>query len=278
MVAESTLDMTRGPWRRQYSQGLQHGRRINSDILPNDLGAEAWFWRVNAIADDFGNFPAEPSVCRNSAAPRRRSLRDDQVSEWLRLLEEVGLIGTYESNGDRYGHIVGFVMFQPTNRQGRRVQRYPREPEDLGKSVQLGERKAQAPIRVAVLGGGGGRGIGGEENPPTPQGGTVVLPAALQTEKFRAAWREWLDYRKSIRKRVTRATVERQMALFVKMGHDKAIEAIDRSIAQGWVGLHPSGKPSQSGPAPNSAAEPFWKREGFKSHADYMADLKKRSA
>ena len=67
MSEDAVTDLTRGVYRRLYS-GFIKGQRINK----LSLQAEAWFWRVFAVADDFGNCEAEPELLRASTAGRRK--------------------------------------------------------------------------------------------------------------------------------------------------------------------------------------------------------------
>jgi hypothetical protein len=64
------------------------------------------------------------------------------------------------------------------------------------------------------------------------------LPAALDTPDFRKAWTGYLDYRKE--KRLPRLTERSQEAKLNEMavwGSDRAMRAIERSIANGWQGI-----------------------------------------
>lgn len=79
------------------------------------------------------------------------------------------------------------------------------------------------------------------ETPAERDFNRVVLSWAktdvLNTQEFRGAWRDWVQYRKEIRKPLTKTTIQRQVRRLEKWGHDKAIAAIDNSITNGWQGL-----------------------------------------
>ncbi|NIP94020.1 MAG: hypothetical protein GWO24_11425, partial [Akkermansiaceae bacterium] len=119
-------DMTKGIYRRIYS-GAIRGKRINGISIQ----AEFWFWRVHMICDDFGSFEADPYICRVSAAPRRRTIKDSDVRKWLGELQSAGLIRLYDVDGERFGTIVEWEKWQPAGRNGRRVQKYPGESEGI---------------------------------------------------------------------------------------------------------------------------------------------------
>jgi hypothetical protein len=117
-------DLTAGLYRRQYAKFIK-GKRINA----LSLEAEAWFWRVHAAADDFGNADGEPGLVHAATAGRRR-VTVEQVTGWLNEMKTEGLIRFYESTGDTYLHVVGFIRKQPAGKNGKRVRHYPESPWD----------------------------------------------------------------------------------------------------------------------------------------------------
>lgn len=137
-MAAKTVDQTKGIYRRIYS-GFLTGRRINSVSME----AEAWFWRLQALADDFGVFPADAAVLASHASPRRK-VSQAKCDEYTKALVDAGLIRLYTVDGDRFGEIDGFDVFQPAGKNGRRIKKYPSRNEALGNP---GESKA---IRVEM--------------------------------------------------------------------------------------------------------------------------------
>lgn len=128
-MKEEVTDLTRGVYRRLYS-GFIRGRRINK----LSLNAEAWFWRVIATVDDFGNGDADPDLCRDSTAGRRK-VSAKQVAEWLEEMRSVELITFYKAKGELYLHVTGFETTQPAGKNGRRIRRYPGPDESEGIQV-----------------------------------------------------------------------------------------------------------------------------------------------
>ncbi|MCC6660674.1 MAG: hypothetical protein IT437_07280 [Phycisphaerales bacterium] len=120
-----TVDLTRGVYRKVY-QGFVTGRRINKVSVE----AEALFWRLNVIADDFGTFPADALLCKNLAAPLR-DWSPAQVDTMLVELEAQRLITLFAHGNDFYGSICQFIVNQPAGRSGRRIKRWP-DPGDEG--------------------------------------------------------------------------------------------------------------------------------------------------
>jgi hypothetical protein len=143
----NTIDMTRGIYRRIYA-GFITGRRI----CAVSLEAEAWFWRIHAAVDDFGNAIADPTILFNATIGRRLDISVDRVRGWVVELESAKLITIYEAAGETYLHIENFEDRQPAGRNGKRIQKHP-IPSD-GKEVNLGE-------------------LGGIQNNPDVSGGDV---------------------------------------------------------------------------------------------------------
>ena len=59
----------------------------------------------------------------------------------------------------------------------------------------------------------------------------------LRTDRFLAAWAEWVEYRREARKPLAAATVGKQIRELEAYGHDHAIASIENSIRNGWAGL-----------------------------------------
>jgi len=111
-------------------------------------------------------------------------------------------------------------------------------------------------------------GVGAEEPgiPPPPAGRAAArrrsaaakfdplsadLPQVLQTDAFRAAWSEWVQYRRESRKPLTASTATKQLKQLEKFGHDSAIASITASITAGWQGIFDQG--DGRGPATSAA-------------------------
>lgn len=119
MTKTKTIDHTKGIYRRVYASFLT-GRRINAVSME----AEAWFWRLQALADDFGAFPADPRVLPSQAAPRRK-IGVAKSERWVGELVEAGLIRLYTVDDIRFGEIEGFDVYQKAPPNGRRIRKYP---------------------------------------------------------------------------------------------------------------------------------------------------------
>lgn len=80
------------------------------------------------------------------------------------------------------------------------------------------------------------KGVNGQLQDDPPIAGTI-----LDTLAFRAAWAEWVTYRRQAKHRpYTAIGLKKLVAKLAKEhGHDGAIDAINASIAAGWQGIFP---------------------------------------
>jgi hypothetical protein len=138
----TTTDLTMGLYRRVYS-GFLAGRRICS--VSRD--AECWFWRINAVVDDFGNAMADPILLHHATVGRRADVTAVDVEKWVAELVSAELVVFYEVDGEKYLHVIDFVERQPAGKNGRRIQRFPAPPDESpGTPVNPGESgKVSAP-------------------------------------------------------------------------------------------------------------------------------------
>lgn len=128
------INLMLGIYRRIYA-GFIRGKRINSV----SIASESWFWRVNAVADDFGNLEGEPFLFAAATLGRRagqvilypgmESVTIDPELLKRELLDKK-LLKEYEHDGDTYLHVVGFCRIQPGGKNGKRIRRFPASPWD----------------------------------------------------------------------------------------------------------------------------------------------------
>lgn len=93
--------------------------------------------------------------------------------------------------------------------------------------------------------------------PNTNTGASVepVFPDPLNTDAFKAAWAEWVEYRRQSKKKLTPMSIKLQLKELSEFGHDDAILSIQRSIKFGWTGLFkPEGNvPGKPGNLPGAS-------------------------
>lgn len=98
-------------------------RTIKPELLEDDVTAslshEAWrlFVSLLIIADDYGNFRANPKYLEGQAFWARES--GASVSRIILELVESGLLTTYTVRGQQYGAIAGWSKHQRVDKPGR---------------------------------------------------------------------------------------------------------------------------------------------------------------
>ncbi len=138
-MPDETIDLTRGIYRRLYANFIV-GRRINSVSLE----AEAWFWRIISVADDFGNLSGDVDLIYVATVGRRVSsgggraspVTVEQVRGWTTELIEIGLLDRYEAGADVFLHVRGYLTSQAAGINGKRVRRvkaWPGEESERGR-------------------------------------------------------------------------------------------------------------------------------------------------
>jgi uncharacterized protein YdaU (DUF1376 family) len=82
--------------------------------------------------------------------------------------------------------------------------------------------------------------------PPTPPAGGkgfdwfADLPAGLDCSEFRAAWTNWVAYRKSIKRPLTLASAPAAFKKALEVGVPAAIKGFETSMANGWQAAFPT--------------------------------------
>ncbi len=89
----------------------------------------------------------------------------------------------------------------------------------------------------------------------------AVFPEKFITPEFDKAWKEWEDYRKEKKSKLTPLSIKKQVKFLSEYPVGTAIEMINQSIRNGWTGIFdvkhnrqttPSGQGQSHGQAPTS--------------------------
>jgi hypothetical protein len=83
-----------------------------------------------------------------------------------------------------------------------------------------------------------------EENKEAEKNTSPTLP--FDDPDFADAWKDWQQHRKEKKKPLTPTSTKLQLQTLEEMGVDRAIKAIDHSIAQGWTGIFEPNQPNQT--------------------------------
>ena len=92
-------------------------------------------------------------------------------------------------------------------------------------------------------------------SPSTSSKKEPPLPPCLDTDAFRTAWTEYTTYRREAKHSPLKPrSIAAKWKELAEHGHDEAIAAIGRSIANGWAGVFPGTRQSGSGAGRQDAA------------------------
>ena len=80
----------------------------------------------------------------------------------------------------------------------------------------------------------------------------LLIPSELKGEDFEKAWAEWADYRKQAKlKPYTTIGAQKQLSALAKIGKERAIAAINNSIANAYQGIYESNGTHRQNPPVN---------------------------
>lgn len=90
--------------------------------------AQDAFPRMILYADNFGVFQIHPAVMKGRLWPLRGDVTPDDIEQWLKEYEQQRMLKTWEQDGKRYGHFVGWPKFQRLRPEYKRT--HPEPPGD----------------------------------------------------------------------------------------------------------------------------------------------------
>ena len=105
-----------------------------------------------------------------------------------------------------------------------------------GKGNAIANGKSNA-IAIARASGSISESESGSSPIPKGESEGETLPPLLDTEQFRRTWANWQQHHREIKKPITPKSRTMALKKLEAMGHDRAISAIEHSIANGWQGI-----------------------------------------
>jgi hypothetical protein len=253
---------------------LREGILTSEAVSSLSWAAEVYYRRLMSVVDDYGRFHALPKLVRAACYPLHiDKVSDLDIDTWTAECVAAGLVRVYPAaDGKRYLEIVKF------GQQLRAKSKFPQPNE--GESTQSTPSDSncyQPRANEHLVGVGVGVGVGvedegvvgdegerarGRAKPEKRPSNSVAasddfpLPAGLSREK----WREWVQFRSSIRKPINETLAMRQadyLGEAIRSGHDAAA-IIDESMRNGWTGLFAKDHHKRGREAP---AETFRERD-----------------
>lgn len=212
---------------------------IESEAV-NRLGWQAEvFWRrlLNRV-DDYGRFTANLDLLRAGLFPLQLSkVSTADIGKLLLECESAGLVSTWtdEESGKRL-----LAMHKWENGRAK-ASKYPEPPEEIRKRLFTNVNRclqthSNVPDNDYDY-------DPDNDNDKAWEG----LPEGLKSKRFKAAWREFLDFRKESRfKKLQRKSILKQWQEMAGWGEDAAIQSMSQSIRNGWQGVFaPKTSPGQ---------------------------------
>ena len=239
--------------------------------------AEVFWRRLLNRADDFGRFTANTALLRASTFPLQlKSVSEADVQRLLSECEFAGLLFIYSSSGKQFiilnkwekGRAKESKYPPPDDDTIKRMQTYVYRcshmsptPTPTPTPITDSDKRQAPPAGDACLPLAGfdqnlatsegrhdtfpaqatenpaaAKETAKDAKPAEVQG--VTLPAELETETVRAAWADWLAYRRECKVSTYKPrALAAQLAMMAEWGPDAAIESIRQSIRQQWRGL-----------------------------------------
>ncbi|MCA9010497.1 MAG: helix-turn-helix domain-containing protein [Planctomycetaceae bacterium] len=187
------------------------------------------------------------AYCKQETLADEIGVHPRSIRRSLQRLNEAGIVVSEWRGGNGFGmrhYAIDFNKLKTVQRpEGRTPASYLDDEGRTPASSGVGHQRPKTQD-TSVL----------QEDPKNIQGTSKAFsfPESLDNEKFAAAWDEWIQFRKEIKKKLTPSTISKQLAKLESWGSDAAVQAIEKSISQGWQGLfRPDGK--QDGKAPGSS-------------------------
>jgi hypothetical protein len=201
---------------------------------------ERLFTRLISVADDFGNYPANVKLINGTCFPEHPDVIDLDVAKWIDECDRVGVIRRYTVDGTKYIHIVNFGQ-----RLDKARAKYPREHEDPYFTEDVEETEEEVKQNtVPELPGTSGKIPAELETEYEEETETEEVPLRADFENpflvgtvENTAWLQWLDYRKEIKKKITKSTARLQLKFLQGRAGPEIAAILNQSIHNGWTGL-----------------------------------------
>lgn len=189
---------------------MAHGTWIPKAVLERSdlpVTAKMLYGLVDALSQDEGCFASNEWVAATLGLKKR------QVQNLIKRLIEAGLI--VREDGDR--RVLWTVEKQALNRCNKGAVKCTPPVQ----SVAPPPCNPLHPDRIED---------NKEDKTPQPPWG----------ERMAQAWKDWLDFRKQKKAKLTPLTVTKQFEMLASLScEDEAVECIQQSIRNGWQGLFP---------------------------------------
>lgn len=204
-----------------------------------DAAAERFFLRLCLRADDFGRYHANPMLLRSNLFPLRDDVKSAEITKWLDACERAGLVRCYRAENKAFVEIPKFGQ-----RMRAAVSKFPKPPDTsqthdgqmpdtwpANDGLPLPEAEAEAEAETESKSDAESK---SETETETDSAGPS-LP--FESPAFAEAWANFRTHRKQIKKPLTPLAETMQLKQLAEIGEQRAIRAIEHTIAKGWQGI-----------------------------------------
>lgn len=192
---------------------------------------EVLFYRLIVSCDDYGRFDARPAIIKGTCFPLK-TVTDKQIVDALNKLSTAGIVCLYEVDRKPY---LQFVTWERHQTIRAKKSKYP-SPDDGNVQITSHENICkQMHADVSVI----------QSNSKTESYSESETYSG--DERLDAALREFIKFRKQIKKPLTDHGIELILKKLDKLAQDvdEKIEIIDQSIEKGWTGIFPLKDPQK---------------------------------
>lgn len=210
---------------------MPKGRMLNKKISFDEVVAtlslkSALFftWCIPNL-DVEGKILGDYNYLKGNVVPYRKDFSLKDIEKCISELHESGLILCY-GNGYKYLKFNGFEKNQKINPDKEAISEIPDPtPEQLQSNSRVTLGKVKRSLDLNIREG---------EDKPLDDFFFDFLPLDLNQSQIEA-WREWVEYRKESRKKITKHSAKRQIEFLLQQPDMAA--CINQSIQNQWQGL-----------------------------------------
>jgi hypothetical protein len=222
-------------------------RTIKPSFFTNDQVAELkpltrlLFIGLWCMADVAGRLEDRPRRIKVALLP----YDSHDVETALADLASAGFIKRYVANGVRVIQVVNFDKHQRImGKEAETESTFPpftgettgKHPGNNGETPENAGREGKGKEGKGTDSAGAPGGVG--EKPESDP--IMDIPRELQTPEFVKAWRQWIECRKAHKKpKSWPALFNAQLQWLVQFGAHHAVEVLNQSMRNGWMGLFP---------------------------------------
>lgn len=183
--------------------------------------AQSFYIRILTLVDDFGRYDGRLPILHGQCFALRTDITPKKTAALRSELHEAYLIQVYESGAKE------FIQVERWSERARSDKSKFPDPPLRNPAESCDAQEKGASLALAIT------------SPPSPL--VIPLPAELDSDVFRKAWKEYLQYRTERKlSKYTDIGTAKLYAKLAKWGLPIVLASIDKTITSNWQGLfHP---------------------------------------